>query len=140
VEAIYIALGTVCILTFGSGIKESVLENIGEKYNGEVSILARLMQILFFFILAFVIPFIFFSGKESILMIIDEIMRRSISYTLSKKLMAKNEESTRISRTSHFDNQQKGNVQKFLEDSYQAVDRGTRAMLDENLPTNMESL
>jgi hypothetical protein len=73
-------------------------------------------------------------------MIIDEIMRRSISYTLSKKLMAKNEGSTRISRTSHFDNQQKGTVQKFLEDSYQAVDRGTRAMLDENLPTNMESL
>jgi len=127
-------------LTFGSGIKESVLENIGEKYGGEVSFLARLMQILFFFILACVIPFIFFSGKESILMIIDEIMRRSISYTLSKKLMAKNEGSTRISRTSHFDNQQKGTVQKFLEDSYQAVDRGTRAMLDENLPTNMESL
>lgn len=127
-------------MTFGSEIKESVLENIGEKYGGEVSFLARLMQILFFFILACVIPFIFFSGKESILMIIDEIMRRSISYTLSKKLMAKNEGSTRISRTSHFDNQQKGTVQKFLEDSYQAVDRGTRAMLDENLPTNMESL
>ena len=45
------------------------------------------MQFLFLVILACHVPYLFFSGKESILIIIDEIMRGSISLTLAKKLL-----------------------------------------------------
>ena len=45
------------------------------------------MQILFLIIIACHIPYLFFSGKEALLIIIDEYMRNSISATLSKKLL-----------------------------------------------------
>lgn len=44
------------------------------------------MQFLFLIILACHIPYLYYSGKESLLIIIDETMRKSISFTLSKKL------------------------------------------------------
>ena len=45
------------------------------------------MQILFLIIIACHIPYLFFAGKEALLIIIDEYMRNSISATLSKKLL-----------------------------------------------------
>jgi len=50
------------------------------------------MQFFFLIILACHIPYLFFSGKEAILIVIDEIMRRSISLVLSKKLLQENTE------------------------------------------------
>jgi hypothetical protein len=88
VQTIYFSLAIVCILTYGSEIKEKVLANIGTPIDGKVSIWAYIMQSLFLIILACHIPYLYFSGKESLLIIIDEIMRKSISYTLSKKLLA----------------------------------------------------
>lgn len=38
-------------------------------------------------ILACHIPYLFFSGKEAMLIAVDEVMRRSISLVLSKKMM-----------------------------------------------------
>jgi len=48
------------------------------------------MQFLFLIILACHIPYLFYSGKEAILIIIDELMRQSISLVLSKKLLQEN--------------------------------------------------
>jgi len=47
---------------------------------------------LFLIILACHVPYLFFSGKESLLIMIDEVMRNSISLTLSKKLLNENAE------------------------------------------------
>lgn len=48
------------------------------------------MQFLFLIILACHIPYLFFSGKEALLIMIDEVMRRSISLTLGKKILQEN--------------------------------------------------
>jgi len=47
---------------------------------------------LFLIILACHVPYLFFSGKEALLIMIDEVMRKSISLTLSKKLLNENAE------------------------------------------------
>jgi hypothetical protein len=44
------------------------------------------MQSLFAIILACHIPYLFFSGKEALLIIFDEIMRKSISKQLESSL------------------------------------------------------
>jgi hypothetical protein len=63
---------------YGSKIKDSLLSNIGDfkdpvtnKSYWEV----YMMQVLFILILICHIPYIFYSGKESLLIIIDEIMK-----------------------------------------------------------------
>jgi hypothetical protein len=46
------------------------------------------MQAIFLVILGCHIPYCFYGGKECILIIIDEYMRKTLSYALSKKLLA----------------------------------------------------
>lgn len=46
-----------------------------------------IMQFLFLIILACHIPYLYFSGKEALLIAVDEAMRRSISLVLSKKAL-----------------------------------------------------
>lgn len=89
VLSIYVFLAISDIFTYGSKTESSVLDNIGNPFDdGSVRWEAYLMQFLFLVILACHIPYIFFSGKESLLIIIDEIMRKSISLSLSKKLIS----------------------------------------------------
>ena len=82
---------------YGSGLQSDVLGSISLKYpidkdrkataDAVVYPESYVMQILFLIIIACHIPYLFFSGKEALLIIIDEYMRNSISSTLSKKLL-----------------------------------------------------
>lgn len=82
---------------YGSRIGSDVLEVISKKYpidkdgnplkDSKVYPESYVMQVLFLIIIACHIPYLFFSGKEALLIIIDEYMRNSISATLSKKLL-----------------------------------------------------
>ena len=69
---IYICISILGIVSFGHLIKEDVLKNIGEE-GGKWE--QYVLQIMYAFILATHIPFIFFPGKESFLIIVDEIQR-----------------------------------------------------------------
>jgi hypothetical protein len=70
------------IFFFGSRISESILINIGlEGDNWESDVL----RIFFLVILVCHVPFIFFFGKESVLIVIDEYRSKSISRALMNK-------------------------------------------------------
>lgn len=86
----YWVVGTIGCLMFGSSLESSVLLNIGAaRHNDDPSKgfwEAYICQISFMLVLMCHIPFVFFSGKEAVLIIIDELQRRSISNALWHKL------------------------------------------------------
>ena len=86
--SIYFSTGIICCLMFGPDLESSVLLNVGKlrKPNGSAYWEAYIIQISFMLVLMCHIPFIFFSGKEAILIVIDEISRKSISSALWHKL------------------------------------------------------
>ena len=87
---IYILVGVICTLMFGSTLQSSVLLSIGDapRNDGKTTEFweAYVVQISFMVVLMCHIPFIFFSGKEALLTTIDEIARKSISSALWHKL------------------------------------------------------
>ena len=76
---IYILLGIISVYLFGSQIDESVLVNVDE----ETTASSYVVRFSFLIVLACHIPYIFYSGKESICIIVDEIKRKSMSTALS---------------------------------------------------------
>jgi hypothetical protein len=68
----FTAVGLMQLLAFGVDLKSDVLINFGQ--NG-----GYLIRVSFTLIVISHIPFIFFPAKESMLVIVDETNRRSIS-------------------------------------------------------------
>lgn len=85
---VYIAVAVISLIMFGSDIHSSVLINIGdEKMNqGRTFWEGCVIQCSFCIVLICHIPFIFFSGKEGLLIMIDETHRKSMSMSLHSKL------------------------------------------------------
>ena len=83
---------------FGTKIESSVLLNVGSYHPGGITFWqAYVTQISFMIVLMCHIPFIFYAGKEGLLIIIDELDRKSISSALWHKLNA-NGPTTRASK------------------------------------------
>lgn len=78
--AIYIALSILSIYTFGSLLKPDVINNVGEEINHEWESVT--LRVAFAIVIICHIPYVFFSGKESFLILVDEWDRRSISQDL----------------------------------------------------------
>lgn len=88
---IYISVALISIAMFGSEIQSVVLSDIGQaQHNGKAFWESYVTQISFMILLSCHIPFIFYAGKEGLLIMIDEMDRKSISNALWHKLYATN--------------------------------------------------
>ena len=75
---IYISLGILSIYVFGTELHASVLINVDEEDN----MFSLLIRVAFLVVLACHIPYVFFPTKESLLIIVDELQRESMSKSL----------------------------------------------------------
>ena len=94
---IYLTFGVLSIYLFGSAVSPNILDNVGNECKGTTGGCpweTYVLQVLFLVVLACHIPFVFFSGKEGILIIIDELDRRSISNSL-EKILKKHDSKTK---------------------------------------------
>lgn len=80
--SLYAAMGILAIYVFGTGISTSVMDNI----DIESSWSSYVIRLSFMVVLGCHIPYIFFAGKESLLLTIDEIRRSSMSQALDHVL------------------------------------------------------
>jgi amino acid permease len=67
---IYITLSVLSIYTFGSSLQADVLDNVNEEVEHEWE--SMVLRIAFVIVIVCHIPYIFFSAKEAMLIIIDE--------------------------------------------------------------------
>jgi len=67
---IYITLSVLSIYTFGSSLQADVLDNVNEEVDHEWE--SMVLRIAFVIVIVCHIPYIFFSAKEAMLIIIDE--------------------------------------------------------------------
>ena len=83
---VYIALSILSIFTFGSHLKPDVISNVGEEVDHKWESIT--LRIAFAIVIVCHIPYVFFGGKESFLILIDEWDRRSISRSLDRSLVS----------------------------------------------------
>lgn len=90
VSFLYIFLSITCMFLFGGQIiveGGNIMENVNKEYVLDNSHWeAFVLRGLFMVVLACHIPFIFFSGKEALLIIIDEVQTSKISKSLDLRL------------------------------------------------------
>lgn len=79
---IYVTLAILALYVFGTGLAESVLSNI----DAEQTISSYVIRVTFMIMLGCHIPYNFFSGKESLLLMVDEYRRQSMSNALEMSL------------------------------------------------------
>ena len=84
----YIVFAVASVFMFGQGLDIMILNNIGAARtpSGGAFWEALIVQISFAIVLLCHTPFVFCSGKEALLIVIDEVMRKSISNALWHKL------------------------------------------------------
>ena len=89
---IYMTVGIICSIMFGSKLKSSILLNLGDVKHFDDPTKsfweAYVCQAAFCILLICHIPFVFFAGKEALLLTFDELHRRSISNALWHKLQS----------------------------------------------------
>ena len=84
---LYVILAVISIFMFGSAVQSSILGNVGDECaDGDCPVESVVLRFLFLIVIACHIPFIFFSGKEGVLIVLDEVSRRSISQALDMKI------------------------------------------------------
>jgi len=75
---IYVSLGILAIYMFGSQLSDSILDNLDEM----TSATSYIIRVMFLIVLTCHIPYVFYSGKESLLIIVDEIRFKSMTHAL----------------------------------------------------------
>jgi len=75
--SIYVMIAVVAILAYGQDIGSDIMENISTKDDKHFT--DYILMVLFMIIAAMHIPIVLFIGKEAVLIIVDELMRRTIS-------------------------------------------------------------
>ena len=93
IAALYATMSITCMFLYGSQINSAgsdilVLINQENSLSSSNHWESYVLRFLFLVVLACHIPFIFFSGKEGALIMVDEINRRSISSLLNERVMA----------------------------------------------------
>ena len=79
---VYLVVSFVGVFSFGTNVSSNILENL-DKIN---NVLSYMLLIFFLIISAMHIPVIFYLGKESILIVVDEIRNKSISNEHLRKI------------------------------------------------------
>lgn len=85
---VYLLVAIMGVALFGTALNSSVLFNFGQVSNSKGNPFweSTIIQISFMIVLLCHIPFIFYSGKEGLCIIVDESQRKSISNVLWHKL------------------------------------------------------
>lgn len=79
---IYASCGIFGVYLFGSILNENVLENI----DGETTLVSYIIRFSFLIVLACHVPYVFFLGKEGACIVVDEVMTKSMSKSLEKRM------------------------------------------------------
>lgn len=75
----YLPVAFFGVYLYGSSVERDIFRNVAE---GDITWQSYVLRFAFLIVLAAHIPFIFFAGKECFLMIIDEMIRKSVSTSL----------------------------------------------------------